>query len=387
MPSATLPATAFGPCSRRHALGLLSSMALCPFARGATPEPLRLGQTGMLSGPIGDLGRAMAHGASACFAAVNGQGGVGGRPIELTTLDDGYDAARALANVERLMADRSLLALFGCMGTPTVEAMMPKVLASGIPFFAPYTGALSARPKGARNVFNVRPSYPDEAERLIEHVATIGLKRIAVAYQNNAFGREIWEGARPALERRGLASVATATVETDASDAAAAAAQIVSAQPEAVLAGVAGKPTVALVKALRSQRRGLPIYALSVFGAGSTIDALGDDAIGITVSQVVPYPMGSTVLIVRDFRRDWLAAGHAPEFNHTALEGYINARIFVDVLRRIGGEITRSALIEAAWSMKHHDVGGFKVGFSEPGRSASRYIDMSMVQRGGKFLR
>lgn len=375
--------------SRRQVIGALPALPLgagLP-VRAKAAEALRIGQSGMLSGPLADLGQAMSQGANACFASINAQGGVGGRLIELVTLDDAYDVKRAVANVDRLLADRSVFALLSCMGTPMVEAMLPKVIESGIPFFAPYTGALVARPKGVRSIFNVRPSYPEEADRLVEHLAAIGIKRIAVVYQNNTFGKEIWDGARAALARYKLTSTAVATVETDASDAVDAAAKVIEAQPEAVLAGVAGKPTVALVRALRSMRRGLPIYALSIFGASSTLNALGDDAIGITVSQVMPYPLAPAVPVVRDFRRDWQANSTTLEPSYTALEGYINARVFIEALRRAGVDATRSSFIDSTWNIKNLDLGGFKVSFTEPGRNASSYIDITMVQRGGRFLR
>lgn len=151
-----------------------------------------------------------------------------------------------------------------------------------MPYFAPFTGALLARPK-ARNVMNIRASYPDEAEQLVQHLATIGIRKIGIAYQNNAFGKEVFEGAKAAMERHKLTDLTAVTVENNASDAGAAAGKLAAATPEAVLVGLAGKPTLDFVKAIRAQRRGLPLYALSVMGAAATLRALGDDAVGIAV--------------------------------------------------------------------------------------------------------
>lgn len=216
---------------------------------------------------------------------------------------------RALANVQGFLADRGNFALFNCMGTPMIEAMLPQVIESGVPFFAPFTGALLARPKEVRNIFNIRASYPDEAEQLVRHLATIGIKRIAIAYQNNSFGKEVYQGARIAMEKHKLSGGAAVTVENNGSDAQQAADKLAAANPEAVLIGLAGKPTLDFVKAIRAKRRGLPLYALSVMGAAATLRALG------------------------------------------------------------------------------HDLGGFEVSFSEPGRSASRFIELTMVGRGGRFIR
>jgi branched-chain amino acid transport system substrate-binding protein len=375
--------------SRRRVLTALCAAPLPSLAteRGSRAASWRLAQSIALSGPLGDLGQAMHQGAKACFAAINARGGVHGRPIELVVADDGYDVKRAVANVESFLEDADTFALFNCMGTPMVAAMMPKVVESGVPFFAPFTGALVARPRDVRNVFNIRASYPEEAEQLVQHLATIGIRRIAIAYQNNAFGKEVYEGARLAMARHKLAAAITATVENDASDAAAAAARLADAGPEAVLVGLAGKPTLDFVRAIRARRRGLSLYALSVMGAAATLRALGDDAVGMAVSQVVPSPSAAVVPVVREFHQAWKASGVTLEPSHVALEGYINARVFAEALRRAGRGATRTSFVQSTWGMARHDLGGFQVGFSEPGRGASRFVELTMVGRDGRFVR
>ncbi len=239
--------------------GILGALAALPAAFHASTRaddagPVKIAQSAALSGPLGELGQAMHQGAKACFAAINAKGGVNGRPIELSALDDGYDVKRALANVKGFIEDRSNFALFNCMGTPMIEAMLPQVIESGMPFFAPFSGALSARPQNARTVFNIRASYADEAEQLVQHLATIGIKRIAIAYQNNSFGKEVFNATQQSMAKHKLDATAIVTVENNSSDAAAAAARIATSQPEAVLLGLAGKPTIDFVKAIRLQR-------------------------------------------------------------------------------------------------------------------------------------
>jgi ABC-type branched-subunit amino acid transport system substrate-binding protein len=272
------------------------------------------------------------------------------------------------------------------MGTPMIGAMLPKVIESGVPFFAPFTGALLARPKGVRTIFNIRASYPDEAEQLVQHLATVGIRRIAVVYQNNAFGKEVLEGAQAAMQKHKLAAPPTATVENDGADADKASQKIVDAQPEAVLVGLAGKPALEFIKATRARRRGLSLYALSVMGTAATIKALGDAAAGIAMSQVVPSPATTVLPVVRDFRAAWKASGTQLEPSHLALEGYINARVFVEALKKAGPGATRQSFVDSTWGLKR-DFGGFEVAFTEPGRNASRFVDMTMVGRDGKFVR
>ena len=374
---------------RRSVLGLMAAMPFLSHTKAYSQDAgaIKIGQSVALTGPLGDLGQAIHQGAKACFAAINAKGGVNGRAIELVALDDGYDVKRALANIKTLTDERSTFALFNCMGTPMIEAMLPKVLESGVPFFAPFTGALVSRPKGAKNIFNIRASYAEEAEQLVRHLATIGIKRIGIAYQNNAFGKEVFNATQDAVAKYKLEAVSVATVESNASDAASAATKIATSSPDIVLLGLAGKPTIEFIKAIRAQRKSLPLYALSIMGSSATLKAIGEDAVGIAISQVVPLPGNTKVPLVRDFQQAWKEAGSTLEPSHVALEGYVNARVFAEVLRRTGRNPTRAGFIESAWNMKRYDLGGFEVGFADSSKNASQFVELTMVSREGRFIR
>jgi ABC-type branched-subunit amino acid transport system substrate-binding protein len=340
-----------------------------------------------LTGPLGDLGTAMHQGAQAAFAAANARGGVNGRKIELQTLDDGYEIPRSLANIEKFLADPACFALFNCMGTPMVGAMMPKVLESGIPFFAPFTGAQLSRVAGARNIFNIRASYADEAEKAVQHLATLGIQRIAIARQNNSFGQEVLAGAQQAVAAAKLPAPKTVTVENDASDAMAAARTLSEANPEAVIVGLAGKPALEFAKAFHPMRRGVTMYALSVLGTSANILALGDDARGMAVSQVMPLPDNPSVPVVRDFQQAWKTMGIKDRPSHLALEGYINARVFLEALQRAGRNPTRAAFIDATWTLRKLDLGGFAINATAPENNASQFVELTLVTPGGRFIR
>lgn len=356
-------------------------------ARGQEGAAIRIGQSTALTGPLGELGSAMHQGARAAFAAINSRGGVHGRSIELVVQDDAYDVARAVANVEAFLADRETFALFNCMGTPMIEAVLPRVIDSGVPFFAPFTGAQLSRVKSARNVFNIRASYADEAEKLVQHLATIGIRRIGVVYQNNAFGKEVHGAASQSIERLKLPAAASVTVESNASDAGAAAAKLAGANLEAIVVGLAGKPTLEFVKAFRAQQRGVTLYALSVMGTAATVKALGADATGMAISQVVPLPTHVVTPVVREFQAAWKASGATADASHLALEGYINARVFAEALQRAGRNPTRAAFIDATWNLRKWDLGGFEVNATTPERNASRFVELTLVGRDGKFVR
>ncbi|QIL42916.1 ABC transporter substrate-binding protein [Acidovorax sp. HDW3] len=375
--------------SRRTLLTGAAATALPWLGMGtaqAQDATIVLGQSTDLSGPLADLGQAMHQGAQLVFNAVNARGGIHGRTITLNTLDDAYDVKKAEANAKQLLADSNTFALFNCMGTPHVEAMLPLVKESGIPFFSPFTGAQSAR-IAARNVFNVRAGYADEAEKQIQHLVTLGIKRIAVAHQANSFGKEVYNNVQRAMGKLQLPEGVNATVANDGQDAKAAAQKIAQAEPEAVILGLAGKPTLEFVKAFRALRRGTALYALSVMGTPATLTALGADAAGINITQVVPMPNSPTVPISREFLQAWKASGAKAEPSHLALEGYINARVFCEALQRTGKTLTRSSFLDALWTFKKWDLGGFEINATEPGHNASRFVELTLVGRDGKFMR
>ena len=383
-----LPPTISSP-ARRSLLATALALPWMGLAARAHAQDgiIKICQSTALTGPLADLGSAMHQGAKAAFAATNARGGVLGRKIELTTLDDGYEIPRALANVEKFLADSECFALFNCMGTPMVGAMLPKVLESGMPFFAPFTGAQLSRIAGARNVFNIRASYADEADKAVQHLATIGIRRIAVVYQNNAFGKEVFDSAQQAIAEAKLPPALNVTVENDSSDAASAAAKLAEGNPEAVLIGLAGKPALEFVKAFRPLRKGVTLYALSVLGTSANIKALGPNAVGMAVSQVVPLPTNTIVPIVREFQQALKSLGTPTDASHLALEGYINARVFIEALQRAGRNPTRAAFIDATWSLKKVDMGGFEINASTSERNASRFVELTLVTRDGRFMR
>ncbi|HQD16667.1 MAG TPA: ABC transporter substrate-binding protein, partial [Ottowia sp.] len=272
MTPSSLPGLLRGTLLGLAATLLASTAALAE--PGVTSDSIALGQSTTLSGPLGDLGQEVLKGSKAYFDALNARGGVNGRKIVLTSKDDAYDAKKTVENVEAFINGGETFALFGTFGTPNNEALIPVALKAGLPVLVPYTGAPSIRKAELVGVFNLRASYADEAEKLIQHLTTIGFKKIGIAYQNNSFGKEVLAAATAALEQRKLQPVATASVENNASDAAAAATKLLAAQPDALVLGLAGKPTIEVIKNVNQTRKGLQMYALSVLATAGNLKAL-----------------------------------------------------------------------------------------------------------------
>ncbi|MBK9236064.1 MAG: ABC transporter substrate-binding protein [Rhodoferax sp.] len=353
---------------------------------GVAADSITLGQSTTLSGPLGDLGQEVLKGAKVYFDALNAKGGVHGRSIKLITKDDAYDAKKTLENVNAFIATDSVFALFGTFGTPNNEALIPVAHKAGLPVLTPYTGAPSIRSKDSKGVFNLRASYADEMEELVKHLTTVGIKKIGIAYQNNAFGKEALNAATAALERRKLKPVLTASIENNASDAATASEKLLAADPEALLLGVAGKPTIEFIKATNQRRKGTQMYALSVLATPSNLRALGADGTGVAITQVVPFPINSTLPIVREYQQAMSAAGHT-DYSHLSLEGYIDAKVAAEGLRRAGRTPTRAALVGAMDDMRNYNLGGLEVSFGKGAASGSKFVELTLINAQGKLIK
>jgi branched-chain amino acid transport system substrate-binding protein len=353
---------------------------------GVTADKITVGQTIALTGPFGDLGQELVKGANAYFKVVNGNGGIHGRKVELISKDDAYSAPKALENAKEFIDSQSVFCLFNNFGTPTNEVILPLVESTGMPLFAPYTGALSVRSKDLKSVLNIRASYADEAEHLVKHLHTTGVKKIAVVYQNNTFGREILQGVVDSLGSRGIKPVWTGAIEPDSSNAVEMAQKAMQARPEVLVLGIAGKSTVEVIKTVNGANSGLQLYALSVLATPANLRALGKFGRGVVVTQVVPFPTSVTMSLAREYRAAMTAAGHA-EFTHLSFEGYINAKVLAEGLKKTGRSLTRQGFVNATNALQRYDAGGLVVSFGNGAASASTFVELTMIDSSGKLIK
>ena len=343
-----------------------------------------LGQSAPLTGPAAQLGVQFQQGARLCFDQVNAQGGVGKRLIELQTLDDGYEPDRCAENTRKLIAD-DVFALFGFIGTPTSVVALPQAIKAKIPFIAPCTGAMVLREPFSRYAFHVRASYNDETALIVKQLTSLGLKKIAVFYQNDSYGKAGLDGVTVAMGALQLKPVAAATVERNTVDVAKAVSVIVASMPEAVVQVGAYKACAAFIREARKAGYGGLFYNVSFVGTQALSDELGKDAAGVVVSQVMPSPYSGTRLIVREFQDAMKAAGKGASANFSSMEGYVAARVVVEGLKRAGAKPSRESLIAALEDIGTQSLAGFSVSFSASDHVASNFVEMSMLTGDGRI--
>jgi len=377
--------------ARALLFGFLSWVG-CVFAgeAGVTDNSILIGMTAPFSGPSGAYGLDMKMVINAYFRQLNDAGGIHGRRLELRALDDGYETERTLANARSLIGQDKVFALLAFYGsTPTTAAMNEVFGVAKVPLVGTISGADSIRQSPRENpnnryMFNVRASYANETEAIVNQLTSLGFKNIAVLYQNDGFGKSGLDGVVAALKQHGQAPSAVATVERNSVDVSAAVQTIAKVSPQAVIMVTLYKPTAAFVRAMRKAGQTPQFMALSPVGADLLVQELGDEARGIGISQVMPYPWNDTTPMVNEYQK---LLGKQGKPSYYGIEAYAMAKVLVDAIRKAGKDLTREKLVVTLENMQSHDLGGYRVGFSATERRGSRFVDLTVIGSGGRVLR
>lgn len=360
-------------------IALLLSAQFCWAEDGIKEKEILIGMSNALSGPASALGLGMKAGATVYFDKINAGGGIQGRKIKLLSYDDGYEPERAIANTRKLIDEDKVFALFGYVGTPTSSAVMPIFTKAAVPYIAPFTGAEIFRNPVNKYLFNIRGSYFDETEVMVERlVQDLHYQRIGVFVQADAFGDAGRAGVVRALRKRNMTLVgdskfARNTVEVDEALEA-----LVKANPEAVIMVGPYKPCAAFIKKAKARGFAPKFLNVSFVGTDALIEELGKDGDGIIVTQVMPNPGDSSEVIIKQYLSDIKAAGGEPNF--VSLEGYVGAKIMVDVLRKTA-PLTRNAFLSAFEKLTSSE-GGLNVAFSQSNHQGLQQIFLTKIEKG-----
>jgi len=269
-------------------------LCLTAFARaepGVFEDKIVFGQSAAFKGPAAALGLGMRQGILAAFAEANAAGGVNGRKLELVSYNDSYEPNKAIDNTKRLLQEDQVFALIGEVGTPTSKAAQPIATDAGVPFIGPFTGAEFLRNPYKRTVINVRASYYQETEAMVERlVQDLGVSRIAILYQDDSYGRAGLAGVRLALDKRGMDLVAEGTYKRNTIAVKRAVLSIRKGDPEAVIMIGAYKPCAEFIRLAKKVGLKTKFLNVSFVGSKALAKDLGAAGEGVIVTQVVPFP-------------------------------------------------------------------------------------------------
>jgi ABC-type branched-subunit amino acid transport system substrate-binding protein len=372
------------------AINVLAGSFLALACVSAVAEPgvdktkILFGQAAVLEGPAAALGQGMRLGLLAAFAEANRLGGVHQRQLELISLNDDYEPEKSINATQQLINKDKVFALVGAVGTPTALAAQPIAAAAGVPFIGAFTGAEFLRSQFQRDVVNVRASYFQETEAIVDHlIKDRHISRIAILYQDDSFGLAGLAGVQQALARRKMSLVADATFERNTTAVKMALWTIRKAQPEAVIMIGPYRPCTAFIR-LAHQLQMKPLFAsISFVGSDALAKELGSEGAGVFVSQVVPFPADDSIPFVARYHHALAAFDPTATPGFVSLEGYLVGRLIVAALEKGPEAPTRRALLDTI-SNNSFDFLGMHLAYHPDDNRGSNTVFLTMVGADGK---
>jgi branched-chain amino acid transport system substrate-binding protein len=371
------------PTRRRQVLTGLAATAAAGlgFPAFAQGRAIRIGTTFDNSSVEKANGQGLYQGSSAFFNALNKSGGINGTKVDLVMADDTFKPDVAKANALAFEKDSAVLALLHPLGTRQTSEVMDAV--PGMAVVGPITGTVSLRKKTSPNTFWVRVNYDQEVEKLVTTAAVLGQSRIGLVHSNDPLGQSVLAAFKTALAKAKLEPAVIATTpNTTSMEVGPAAEAIAKAKPQVVIIGLAGTAPV-FMKALRDAGGNSSAYGLSI--TASALAAMGDLARGLGFVIVVPSPYSTKFEIVRRYQADMVANG-TKDFSLTSLEGYMNAAVLAEGLRRAGGSPTRASVLAGMASIENFDLGGVKISYGRTNREGGQFVDVAVIGSRGQML-
>ena len=312
------------------------------------PRPWLLAQSLPLKGPSGNIGERFALGIDTVLRELNNRGGIAGRPVKVWRIDDGYEPKNTLRNTRSFADEPDVLALFGFFGTPTTKAALPIAKEAGLTLVAPLTGASALRAEGQTGVLHFRASYREEAQRIVNHLVNDGFVRIAVAYQNDAYGKDVLASTVEALQTHDLRAVSTAALPRNSTETRQASETIVKSKPDALIVISLSKTMASLVNNVHRNGSRPQLMTISPTGTKALFRDLPQAAaFGVGVTQVVPFPWDARHPDVASYQRLLRQQQQDGEvdFDFYSLEGFMAAQWLVRAMEAIAPDVTRERLM------------------------------------------
>ena len=368
-----------------HVRSLVFAAAGLLAATGSWAQVI-VGQSTGFTGPVAPGAKENTAGAKLYFDHINDQGGIHGQRIELVSMDDKFDPKLTVANARTLITERNAIALFMIRGTPHSQAVMPLLEEFKVPLVAPSTGAMLLHKPVHPWIFNVRATYQREAEKVVTHLTSIGVTRIALVHVDDTFGEDTAMGAQKGYERAKVKPLFLEKFNRVKPDFKEISAKAAKQEAQAVfIIGSAGAVSDG-TKAIREAGSRAQIVTISNNASGGFVKLMGQHAHGTIVTQVFPYERSLAAPIVKEARELAKAKG-LREITPAMMEGYAGAKVLVEGLRRAGPNPTRAKLVTALETFRKVDIGGMEVTYTATNHTGLDYADLSIIDHTGRFLR
>lgn len=358
-----------------------------PPPTGVNGERVLFGQSAAFTGPAQRLGLEMRAGIEAAFAEINRQGGVNGRRMELFSIDDSYEPESAVQNTSRLIEEEGVFALIGAVGTPTSRAAVPIAEDASVPYIAPFTGAEFLRSSDLKSVINLRSSYYQEVEEMVERMTKdLGIERIGVFYQDDSFGRAGYQGALLALERREMPLAAYGVYPRNTRAVKEALLEMRRGDPQAVIMVGAYDPIAEFVSwARHTDEDDDTVYiAVSFSGGVALARELGRFGKGVFVTQVVPLPTDQSHEFVTSYLNALRAHDEKAVPDFVSLEGYLAGRLAIEGVRMCGANVDRQCFLDGIKSSESLDIDGFALSYGDDNQGSDA-VYLTFIDEDGAY--
>jgi len=258
-----------------------------------------------------------------------------------------------------------------------------------IPLVGLFTGAQTLYQPLRHWVINVRASYFDETREQIDGLWNVlGYKKIGVIYPDDPFGAAVLEGVQAALKAHGAEPIAVASYPRQSAQVGKAIDTVRAANPDAVVV-VGPSNTVTPILKQAHAKGWKPLFStVSFVGTDELISVAGEDAEGVVITQVVPPYYLTDLKAVKLYRGALQKFSPGVQPNFVSFEGFVDAMVLVEGLKRAGKELTREGLIRGIESIHELDIGlgpQLKLDYSPKDHKGFDHVVPTVV-RGGRAV-
>ena len=363
-------------------------LALCltTCQAGRATAQIIVGQTAGFTGAVAATVKEATDGAKLYIDSINAKGGVNGQKIELVSMDDKFDPKTAEANARMLIVEKRAIVLFLTRGTPHNELILKVLDELKVPLVGPSTGAMLLHDPVKRYVFNVRSTYQREAEKAVGLLASIGITSIGVLHVDDTFGTDALIGIKAGFVAKNLKPAFLGKYDRSKPDFGPLALDVRTTSPQAVMVVGSGTHVIDALKAIRATGSRAQLVTLSNNASSGFVKALGENARGTIITQVFPNERSFSSPFVKEVLTVAKARGLV-EVSPAALEGFAAAKVLVEGLRRAGPNPSSEKVRAALEAIRGYDIGGMDVTYSPTDHTGLDFVDLSIINKEGRFTR
>jgi branched-chain amino acid transport system substrate-binding protein len=369
----------------RHwkALPRVAAWGVFAAVQAAGAAQIVVGQVGPLSGMDANQGRAFSAGLQLHFNQVNKAGGVAGHTFTLVRKDDGGRAEDTVGATRQLLAESKPTVLSGYAGGRNIADLVSSGLLQRekIALVGYRTSEITPE---TPYLYSVRAGLRDEVNKIADHLATVGINRLGLFYEEGPNAAALLAAVDELARRTGAQVLARAPYPAGTTSADKAVGAMIVARPQAILMVATGAASASFIEQYREGGGTARLFSHSGADIEQMAKRLSDEQMqGVVIAQVTPSPYRISSRLTKDFA-DMLAKSEKPDVpvSYAMMEGYIAAKVIVEAARRMGARASREGFIQALDSIESLDLGGYSIGFKPNGRSGSKFVEMSIITTG-----